>query len=252
MGAVEVASLALVDGAVDKDHIAWSTLSKNIGTYATSMQTNISTFATVSVASLDLIDKNTEETQLAVRTLSINLDAYTKSMTANIEAWSTATVTAMDNVKTGAEDAEEAVKNLASAISSLKDKTVTITVDVQENSTSSQQYGGVKLLTHPQYVFGGEGHKPEIHMTFPLDQMSQSHATSAFKLPFNIGDLTAPKMGPPSFIGSGSNQPFVPPNLISNLRVNANLTIDLGNEIKKRVREEINAIAVTRLDRMPF
>lgn len=242
--------LLMIEGVQNTD-AAWLLFKDNLVTYTGLMTTGVTTYGDTSVQKLAALDAQSVTSDKAMSKFQTNWAVYMMVMEDQVNTWSEATVKAFKAVEDGAGTAETAVKGLADAIAALKDKTVTIKVDVQESSTSSQQYGGVKLLTHPQYVFGGEGHKPEIHMTFPLDQMSQSHATDAFKLPFNIGDITAPKIAP-SFMGSGSPPTVIPSNLVSNLRVNANLTIDLGNEIKKRVREEINAIAVTRLDRMPF
>jgi hypothetical protein len=254
MAAVEVASLDLVDTNVTESQGIWSTFSTSVATYSKSMQTNFDTFAKATIGNLDLIDENILETQKAASTLSTSWATYCKSMATNADTWQQAMVKAFDAVAEGAGKAEDAVKGLADAIAALKDKTVTIKVDVQESSTSSQQYGGVKLLTHPQYVFGGEGHKPEIHMSFPLDEMSQSHSKSAFKLPFNLKDLQVPNIAAPTIgLGNGgAGAGGYPSQLNSNIRANLNLNIDLGQQVRQIVREEINLRATTRLDRMGF
>lgn len=249
----QTANMLLIGKGIDASKTLWSELSQIVTEASSRMTEDYKSHTDSTAANMLLIGRGIDALKTLWAELSQIVTEASSRMTTDIEAWSEATVTAFDNVKTGAEEATTAVEGLADAIAELKDKKVTITVDVQENSTSSgsnQQYGGAKLLTHPQYIFGGEGHKPELHLTFPLDQMSQSHAKDAFRLPFNIGDLTSSKIGPPTFTGSTSNQAYVPSNLVSNLRLNANLHIDLGNEVRKIVREEINARAVTRLDRM--
>lgn len=252
--AVEVAALGLIDAATVTSDAAWSKFQTDHAVYTQLMTDNVTTFGDTSVEKLAAVDDQSVTTDSAMSKFQTNWAVYMMVMTDQVEAWSEATVKAFDAVEKGADKAETAVKGLADAISALKDKTVTIKVDVQESSTSSQQYGGVKLLTHPQYVFGGEGHKPEIHMTFPLDQMSQSHATSAFKLPFDLGDLKPPNLSGATLqgIGGGGANVVYPSRLYSNVRMNANLRIDLSSEIKKVVRQEIETMAVTRLDRMAF
>lgn len=249
-----VANLDLIDTNVEESNVQWSQLSTSIATYTKSMTTNTDNWSTASVTAFDNVSVALGAFDEAVKILEETVKTSTDNMLTETKEWETEMVKSFKAVQTGADEAATAVGKLYDAVDKLEDKTITVTMKVNETggSTGNNQSGGVELLTGTKMFTGGEGRKPEIHFFFPLDEMAQSHAKSEFTLPFSIADLGLSKAGPATLMGKPSNQPIIPSNLVSNLRVNANLTIDLGNEIKKRVREEINAIAVTRLDRMAF
>lgn len=180
---------------------------------------------------------------------------FANEMMTKVTQWANHLVKQFDNVVEGAGEAEEAVRDLQDAIDSLKSKTVTVRVNVSGAGASGpRQFGGANIISDPGYVFAGEGHKRELVLTYPLDKMSQLHANSEFKLPFNTEDLSSNigSIPTPKIEGlTGSNiVPNIPSTLNSNIKMNARFVIDLGSEIKKIVREEINMRAVTRLDRM--
>lgn len=254
--AINESLLLQIEGVINT-HETWSNFSTSVATYTDSMTTNTENWSEATISSFDDSLVSLKAFHEAFSSLSTSTATYTKSMTTNIESWEKATVEAFDNVKEGAEDATKAVEGLQDAIAALKSKTVTIKVNVEQSGGGGgNQYGGVEILNKSKIFMGGEGHKPEIHFFYPLDQMSQSHAKSEYKLPFNMGDLTGPKLNAASIVGTagggGTPQMVLPSNLVSNINMRANLNIDLGNEIKKVVRQEIKAVSEARLDRMPM
>lgn len=240
-------------GAYDK---AFGILKTDVDTNTKAMTTSTDTWSTGSITSFNNVSVALGAFDKAMKILQDTVKTGTDEMLTNIQKWDEGMVKAFKNVSTGADDAQSAVQSLIDTVAELKDKTVTIKMEVEKSGGSSgdsKQSGGIEVLTGTKLFTGGEGRKPEVHFFFPLDEMAQSHAKSEFTLPFSIGDIGLNNRSPATLVGKPStNQPIIPSNLVSNLRLNANLHIDLGNEIKKIVREEINAIAVTRLDRMAF
>jgi hypothetical protein len=238
-------------GAYDK---AFGILKTDVDTNTKAMTTATDTWSTGSITSFNNTSVALGAFDKAMKILEETVKTSTDNMLTETKEWETEMVKSFKAVTTGADEATTAVGKLYDAVDKLEDKTITVTMKVEEKggSTGNNQSGGVELLTGTKLFTGGEGRKPEIHFFFPLDEMAQSHAKSEFTLPFSIADLGLSRASPATLMGKPSNQPTIPANLVSNLRLNANLHIDLGNEIKKIVREEINAIAVTRLDRMAF
>jgi len=252
-------SLLLMIEGVENTNNTWSIFSNSVATYSKSMATNFDEAQKAINQSLLLQIEGVENTNDAWSVFSTSVATYCESMTANIEEWTEAVQANMDDAAEAFGKAEDAVNSLQDAIAALKSKTVTIKVNIEKTGggSSGGQYGGVEILDKSKIFMGGEGSKPEIHFFYPLDQMSQSHAKSEFTLPFNIGDLTGPKLNAASIAGAGGGaagtpQMVLPSNLVSNINMRANLNIDLGNEIKKVVRQEIKAISEARLDRMPM
>lgn len=253
--AINTSLLLQIEG-VTNTQTSWSEFSTSLATYSKSMSDNYDAAQKAINTSLLLQIEGVENTDKAWLDFQENLKTYADTMVSDLETWEGEVKKNMDNAVTDFGKAKDAVGELQSAIDALKSKTVTIKVEIEKTGggggdLKSAQHGGAEILSGSKYVFAGEGHKPELHLFYPLDQMSQSHTNSQFTLPFNMGDLTAPKVSAANIVASGGGpQPVIPTNLVSNVRMNANLHIDLSDEIKKVVRKEINAIAVGRLDRM--
>ncbi len=103
-------------------------------------------------------------------------------MTSAVESFADAFEGAMDQLVSSAEKAKQAVEEVQSAIDSLKDKTVTVTVNYKETGRPTDlQHGGSFIAGHPMKIDGvniGEHHKPELVTVTPLTNPNRNYERS--------------------------------------------------------------------------
>ena len=204
--------VAIIKDGVQK---AFSDLSSNVATYMKSMTTNIDNWASATTTSMDEVSTSANDTQGVLSDMSTSVATYMKSMTSHVQNFASSFGDSMDSIIQDAEDATSAVEDLQSAIDALKDKEITITVNLAGAGASRLQHGGSALnLNGPTYAAAGAAWVqntprkiggthvaetfPEIITAIPLDPKEKNS-------PFhNVGlDVPMPEMKSIGKIGSG-------------------------------------------------
>ncbi len=134
----------------------FSNLSSNIKTYTTSMTGNINGFVSASETGFGKVASSAKAAQSQLSNMSTSVSTYMSSMTTKVNSFSSASVTAFGKVGSAAEAAMKKVQALQKSIDALKDKTITITVNLEGAGVKHLQHGGSALnLNGPTYAAAG-------------------------------------------------------------------------------------------------
>jgi hypothetical protein len=183
---------------------AFSDLSSNVATYMKSMATNIDNWSSASVTSMEEVGTSANTAQEELSNMSSSVATYMKSMTSNVQNFESSFGDSMDSIIQDAESATTAVEDLQSAIDALKDKEITITVNLAGAGVDHLRHGGSALnMGGPSYAASGKSWLqktpkklggthvaetfPEIISAIPLDPKERNS-------PFHNVDIPVPSM----------------------------------------------------------
>ena len=149
-----------------------SDLSTSVATYSNSMKTNISSFRTSAESDLGLVEEASVDLREESSSTSSTIASHMSSMTSRVSSFASSAAKNFSNVGSAARSAASDVNKLKSAIDSLKDKTVTITVRYRTvGSPGGAQHGGSFIIDKPDRVAGVRVAEtfPELATITPLD-----------------------------------------------------------------------------------
>ena len=186
-----------------------SELSSNVATYMGSMTTNIDNWASATGTSMGEVSTSANDTQGELSNMSSSVATYMDSMSSNVSDFESSFGTSMDSVITDAETATTAVEDLQSAIDALKDKTITITVNLEGagvdhlkhggsfinfGAPAHAQHGAAWIQKNPTKIGGTSISEtfPEVVSVIPLDPKEKASPFYNLELPVKTPEIPTP------------------------------------------------------------
>ena len=222
-----ITDLGLWDTAMGTSQQTASTLSTSVATYTNSMKTNINSFATSADKDLGTVETATVDLRDEASSLSSSIATYMSSMSSRVSSFASSAVSNFGKVGSAASKAASDVKQLQSAINSLKDKTVTITVRYKTvGSPGGAQHGGSFIIDKPDRVAGVRVAEtfPELATITPLDPKEPNSPFHNVDADLNLPNTTPQTPSLEGLMstgarGSGGSNVTVTGNLIATIQL---------------------------------